>query len=107
MDGEPSCVDALPGVNDTLAFDAQKLIQLDPVSGDVLNVLRFDETILPPGAQMNDLRFHGSTLYISDSGLGGIIVHDMKTGTTRRRLSGEKVTKASLAHALRGAVNGQ
>ncbi|WP_347558216.1 hypothetical protein [Robbsia sp. KACC 23696] len=87
-----------PGINETLAFDAQKLIQLDPISGNVLTVLRFDESILPPGAQMNDLRFHGTTMYISDSGLGGIIVHDRKTGTTRRRLSGQTVTKASLTH---------
>ncbi|WP_217696695.1 L-dopachrome tautomerase-related protein [Mycobacterium sp. GA-1841] len=86
-----------PSVNATLASDAQKLIQLDPRSGRVLTVLRFDETILPPGAQMNDLRMHGSLLYVTDSGLGGLIVHDLATGKTMRRLSGDKVVRASLA----------
>ena len=68
---------------------AQKLVQLDPVSGDILKVIRFDDTILPPGAKMNDLRFHGSVMYITDSGLGAIIVHDLETGLTLRRLSGK------------------
>lgn len=74
---------------------AQKLVQLDAHSGDILQILRFDEHILPPGAQMNDLRFHGTALYITDSGLGGIIVHDMASGKTQRRLSGNAVVKAS------------
>ncbi|ERK16118.1 hypothetical protein L579_4394 [Pantoea sp. AS-PWVM4] len=74
---------------------AQKLVQLDAHSGEILQILRFDERILPPGAQMNDLRFHGNALYITDSGLGGIIVHDMVSGKTLRRLSATPVVKAS------------
>lgn len=74
---------------------AQKLVQLDANNGDILNILRFDDSILPKGAKMNDLRFHGSTLYISDSGLGGIIVHDMKSGQTLRRLTGRPVVMSS------------
>lgn len=74
---------------------AQKIIQLDANTGDILRVLRFDKTILPEGAQMNDLRFHGQLMYISDSGLGGIIVHDLNTGETLRRLSGMTIVKAS------------
>ncbi|CAG9194826.1 conserved hypothetical protein [Paraburkholderia sabiae] len=87
-----------PHVNSTLHRDAQKLVQLDAHTGQILNILRFDETILPLGAQMNDVRFHRSTMYITDSGLGGLIVHDMTTGKTLRRLSGSKVVKASAAH---------
>ncbi|MFT4085472.1 MAG: L-dopachrome tautomerase-related protein [Nocardioides sp.] len=67
---------------------AQKLVQLDPASGEVLEVIRFDDDILPAQAKMNDLRIHGSTAYITDSGIGAIIVHDLNTGTTLRRLSG-------------------
>jgi sugar lactone lactonase YvrE len=44
---------------------------------------------------MNDLRRHGSLLYITDSGSGGIIIHDLATGQTRRRLSGQAVMKAT------------
>ncbi|WP_322007623.1 L-dopachrome tautomerase-related protein [Paraburkholderia tropica] len=84
-----------PGVNATLHPDAQKLVQLDARTGAVLQVLRFDRDVLPPGAQMNDLRFHKQMLYISDSGLGGIIVHDIRTGRTVRRLSGNPVVMAA------------
>lgn len=74
---------------------AQKLVQLDPKSGSILDIIRFDDTILPAGAQMNDLRLHGTVMYITDSGLGGLIVHDRATGKTLRRLSGSKVVKAA------------
>ena len=80
--------DVFPGIDATLHRDAQKLVRFDPHSGRVLDILRFDETILPAGAQMNDLRFRGPLLYITDSGLGGLIVHDRSTGKTLRRLSG-------------------
>ena len=74
---------------------AQKIVQLDAKSGEIRRILRFDDQILPDGAQMNDLRLHGSRLYISDSGVGGIIIHDLKTGETQRRLSGFAVVKAN------------
>jgi hypothetical protein len=86
-----------PGVNRTLHPRAQKLVRLDSTSGRILEVLRFDDSILPRGAQMNDLRFFGSMMYISDSGLGGIIVHNRSSGRTLRRLSGRKVVMASAA----------
>ena len=87
--------DVFPEKYSVPAPGAQKLVQLHPESGEILSIIRFDDKILPAGAQMNDLRFHGSALYISDSGLGGIIIHDFSTGKTQRRLSGRKVTKAS------------
>ena len=74
---------------------AQKIVQLDASSGAILRILRFSETLLPPGAQLNDLRFHGSRLYISDSGLGAILIHDLASGETLRRLSGWPQVKAS------------
>lgn len=97
------CVDwGAPGINTAFPKEltvpkpgAQKLVRLDPKSGDVLDVLRFGDTILPPGAQMNDLRFKGSVMYITDSGLGAIIVHDMTTGRTLRRLSGRGALMAA------------
>ncbi len=102
---------AFPYVNETLDRGAQKLIRLDPHSGRVLDVLRFDDTILPAGAQLNDLRFHGSTMYLTDSGLGGLIVHELSNGKTLRRLSGYPQVKASsieppaiLAHVKGGEV---
>ncbi|OBZ97154.1 hypothetical protein ADU59_05650 [Pararhizobium polonicum] len=67
---------------------AQKLVQLDPDTGAVLQVLRFDESILPRGAKMNDLRVYGEHIYVTDSGLGALIYHNLKSGQTLRRMSG-------------------
>lgn len=66
---------------------AQKLIRFDTKTGKVLQILRFGPDILPAGAQLNDLRIAGRTLYATESGLGAIIVHDLDTGQTMRRLS--------------------
>ncbi|WP_244018558.1 SMP-30/gluconolactonase/LRE family protein [Novosphingobium organovorum] len=68
---------------------AQKLIQFDPTNGKALRILRFGPDILPEGAQMNDLRIHDNRIYVTDSGRGAIIVHDLDTGKTLRRLSGK------------------
>ncbi len=38
-------------------------------------------------AKMNELRFHGSKMYVTDSGLGTIIMHDLETEKTTRRRS--------------------
>ncbi|EUB99300.1 major royal jelly protein [Rhizobium sp. CF080] len=67
---------------------AQKLVQLDPNSGRVLKVLRFDDSILPKGAKMNDLRIFGNHVYVTDSGIGALIYHNLSTGQTLRRMSG-------------------
>ncbi|WP_234696941.1 major royal jelly family protein, partial [Pseudomonas syringae] len=55
-------------------------------TGKVLRVLRFDATILPHGAVMNDLRIFANHVYITDAGVGGLIVHDLTTGKTLRHL---------------------
>jgi hypothetical protein len=67
---------------------AQKLVQMHPESGEILRVIRFDETILPKGAKMNDLRIYGDHVYVTDSGLGALIYHNLATGETLRRMSG-------------------
>ncbi|BBA95536.1 putative gluconolactonase [Actinacidiphila reveromycinica] len=80
--------DSAPKELSTPKPGAQKIVQFDPRSGKALRVLRFGDDILPTGAQLNDLRIHGTTLYATDSGLGALIVHDLATGRTARRLSG-------------------
>ncbi|KAA9160751.1 hypothetical protein FPZ12_016550 [Amycolatopsis acidicola] len=82
--------DASPPELSTPKPGAQKVVQLDPKSGNVLRVLRFGADILPAGAQLNDLRISGDVIYLTDSGVGALIVHDLATGKTLRRLSGHK-----------------
>jgi sugar lactone lactonase YvrE len=81
---------------------AQKVLQLDLASGRLLRTLRFGTDILPEGAQLNDLRLFGNRLVLTDSGLGGIIVHDLDTGRTIRRLSRDSALRMQPGQALRG-----
>ncbi|MGJ8517281.1 L-dopachrome tautomerase-related protein [Carnimonas bestiolae] len=82
---------------------AQKVIQLDNRSGEVLKVLRFDEQVLPKGAAINDLRIHGTTMILTDSGAGGIVLHDLDSGDTLRRLHGQPSVQNDAQHPLRGS----
>jgi sugar lactone lactonase YvrE len=66
---------------------AAKLVAFDIATGEAASVIRFDEKALPAGGAPNDLRIQGNSVYVTDSGLGGIIIHDLDTGKTIRRLS--------------------
>lgn len=81
---------------------AQKLVRIDTASGAILTILRFPADIMPPGAQFNDLRIHGDLLFATDSGLGGIIIHNLKTGRTLRRLSAHPATRNDATHIHKG-----
>jgi|GEM_PF-206812 len=87
----------------TPAPGAQKVVQLDSHTGKVLQVLRFSSTILPKGAQLNDLRIHGRYIFFTDSGLGGIVIYDQQTRTALRRLSQQPIMSNDDKHPLRGS----
>lgn len=89
-------------ITNTTVAGGQKLVQFDPQSGKVLQILRWGEDILPPGATMNDLRIAGDLMFITDSGLGGIIVHNMRSGTTVRLLSEHPLLRATYTKPMVG-----
>jgi len=93
--GAPDRKATLPG--------AQKVLQFDTRSGELLRALRFDADILPEGAQLNDLRIRGSHIYLTDSGRGALLVHDIATGQTLRRLDSHPLLLQSEVQPLRGA----
>jgi hypothetical protein len=72
--------------NQTTLPGAAKVAQFDAKTGKALRVLRFDASILPKGAVMNDLRLYDNRVYITDAGVGGLIIHNLGTGKTLRRL---------------------
>jgi sugar lactone lactonase YvrE len=72
---------------------AAKLVAFDTTSGEVKKLIRFDETSLPVGGAPNDLRISGELIYVTDSGLGGIIIHDFKNARTVRKLSGSALLR--------------
>ena len=75
------------------AEGAQKLVQLDADTGRILRNLSFGTDIMPPGALFNDLRIRDEWVYVTDSGLGAIVVINLKTGKALRRLAGSPTTK--------------
>lgn len=72
---------------------AAKLVAFDASSGETVKVIRFDEKALPAGGAPNDLRIHGRLVYVTDSGLGGLLIHDLISGKTIRRLSGSRLLR--------------
>lgn len=73
-----------------------KLVEINPASGRVLRVIRFDERIAPSGSYLNDVRVDTARefAYITDSGTGGIVVVDLTTNQAWRRLDTSPSTKA-------------
>jgi sugar lactone lactonase YvrE len=73
-----------------------KLLRVDLARNSVARVYHFDESVAPEASYLNDVRVDTSTetAYITDSGLGAIVVVDLETGTARRLLSDHPSTKA-------------
>jgi sugar lactone lactonase YvrE len=75
---------------------APKLLGVDLASGKVAHTIRFDDNIAPAQSYLNDVRVdrQTSTAYLTDSGMGALIVVDLSTGKSRRVLADHRSTKA-------------
>jgi hypothetical protein len=75
-----------------------KLVEIDLKTDRIVRVIRFDEKIAPEKSYLNDVRVEllesGDFAYITDSGLGAIIVVDLTTNKARRLLDGHESTRA-------------
>lgn len=73
-----------------------KLVRMDPNFQQVEWIIRFGPDNAPDGAYLNDVRIDAArdVAYITDSGLGAIIVTDLKTNRSRRLLADHPSTKA-------------
>ena len=71
----------------------QKILQFDTRTGKLLRSIRLPEHVLPAGANLNDLRLDSGHAYLTDSGLGAIIVVNLRTGASARRLADHPSTK--------------
>ncbi|WAH56666.1 major royal jelly family protein [Pseudomonas silvicola] len=82
-------VDAGPnGIN-----EGQKILQFDTRNGKLLRSIGLPSSVLPAGANLNDLRLDSEHAYLTDSGLGAIIIVNLKTGVSLRRLADHPSTK--------------
>ncbi len=90
-----------------------KLLKVDLAENKVVGKIVFGENTTPPASYLNDVRVDTKkhVAYVTDSGLGGLIVVDLDTGTSRRRLGDHHSTKSeNLVLAVGGRqwlVNGR
>lgn len=73
-----------------------KLYEFDLATNKLKKTYEFDETVAPKKSYLNDLRIDDDTkkIFITDSGLGGIVMVDMKSGEARRLLDKHPSTKS-------------
>ena len=73
-----------------------KLMHVDLASNKILRTFYFDEAIAPGASYLNDVCIDtkNETAFITDSGLGAIIVLDLASGASRRLLADHSSTKA-------------
>ena len=83
-----------------------KLLQVDLPSGKVVRVYPFDAVAAPTKSYLNDVRVDlpRGRAYLTDSGLGGIVVLDLATGAATRRL---ETSPAVQAESISVMVSGQ
>lgn len=67
-----------------------KMVKIDLKSNQVARVYPFGSDVIKPNTYLNDVRFdtRRNTAYITDSGVGGIIVVDLTSGKAHRALDG-------------------
>jgi sugar lactone lactonase YvrE len=89
---------AAPKLEDVIrhAGGGPKLLEIDLVSNSVVRTIKFDEAIAPARSYLNDVRVDTRTnqAFITDSGIGGLVVVNLSTGVSRRVLSGHAMTTA-------------
>jgi sugar lactone lactonase YvrE len=92
-----------------------KLVCVDLATDQVVRTILFPTDVALPTTYLNDVRFdlrrgEAGTAFItdsSDSGPNGVIVVDLASGESRRRLHDHPATKAVLPPDLRMVVEGQ
>ncbi len=70
-----------------------KLVRVDLATNEVTRVYHFDDESAPVKSYFNDVRFAHGHAFISDSGIGAIVVVDLDTGNVRRLLEDHASTK--------------
>jgi len=70
-----------------------KLVRVDLATNEITRVHHFDDESAPEKSYFNDVRFANGYAFISDSGIGAIVVVDLDTGKVRRLLEDHASTK--------------
>lgn len=84
---------ASPGITGVVrdsAGNGPKLVELSASGSQVVRTIAFDAAVAPEKSYLNDVRIDvaANIAYLSDSGLGGIVIVNLADGTARRVLDG-------------------
>jgi sugar lactone lactonase YvrE len=73
-----------------------KLVKIDLKTNKVIQDIVFPDSVVPKKSYLNDVRIdtHNGFAFITDSGIGGLVVVDLKSGQARRVLQNHPSTKA-------------
>jgi len=84
-----------------------KLVQFDLATNAPVRTYSFDDNVAPTKSYLNDVRFDtkNNVAYMTDSGLGALVVLDLKTGHARRVLENHPSTQPEPNFSL--VVNGK
>jgi sugar lactone lactonase YvrE len=96
-------------------YGGPKLVEVDMATDEVRQTILFPDDVVLPTTYLNDVRFdlrrgEAGTAFITDSsdqGANGIIVVDLATWQSRRRLHDHPSTKAETTPDLRMIVEGR
>jgi sugar lactone lactonase YvrE len=79
-----------------------KLVKIDLKTNKVVRNIVFPDSVAPKKSYLNDVRIDNQNgfAFITDSGIGGIVVVDLKNGQARRVLQNHPSTKAEPAVTL-------
>ncbi len=83
-------VDAAGPLLGPVVESGAKLVEIDLGSNEVKKTYSFDHEVIKPNSYLNDVRIDTSrhVAYMTDSGVGGIVVVDLQTGKAHRCLDG-------------------
>jgi sugar lactone lactonase YvrE len=84
---------ASPGFQGVVPGGA-KLLRVNLATNEIERVYLFDDEAAPVKSYLNDVRLAFGSAFISDSGLGAIVVVNLATGKVRRLLEDHPSTKA-------------
>ncbi|MBC6991174.1 L-dopachrome tautomerase-related protein [Hymenobacter sp. BT491] len=93
---------AAPGLKYTVV-GGPKLVKIDPKTNKVVQTISFPESVVPRKAYLNDVRIdtQRNIAYITESGIGSLIVVDLASGKARKALSNHPSVKADKSLQLK------
>ena len=91
-----------PAISEPIIEGGPKILAFDPKNGKLVRSYGFSDRLLFPRSFIDDIRFNDDVAYITDAGIPGLIVLDLKTGDMRRVLDRQPSTTDQQPMRARG-----